>query len=78
MLGSGDGQGQHITNGLVEAWVSTAAEAYRLFLVLQVIFNMAHLVVHCEKLLHVDCGALFDPECEETSHMKTFHLHSIG
>lgn len=78
MLRRGHREGHDVTNCLMETWVSPAAEAIRQFLVLQIVFNMAHLVVHCEKLLHVDCGALFDPECEETSHMKTFHLHSIG
>lgn len=41
--------------------VGSATEAHWLVLVLQVILDVAHLVVHCEELLHRRYGALLDP-----------------
>lgn len=46
--------------------VGSTAEAHRLILVLQVILDVAHLMVHSEELFHGYCGALFNPEQDET------------
>ena len=61
VLWGGDGEGQHVPDGLVEARVGAPSEADGLVLVLQVVLDVAHLVVHGEKLLHGYCGTLFDP-----------------
>lgn len=57
----GDGERQHIPNGLVEARVGTLAQGDRLVLVLQVVLNVAHLMVYCGQLVHGDPCALLDP-----------------
>ena len=58
---SGDGERQHIPDGLVEARVGTLAQGDGLVFVLQVVLNVAHLVVHCGQLVHRDPCALLDP-----------------
>lgn len=55
------GEGQHIPDGLVEARVGTLAQGDRLVLVLQVVLDMAHLMMHSGKLVHSDPCALLDP-----------------
>jgi len=62
MLGCGDGERQNIADSLVETGVGSAAEAHRLVLVLQVILDVAHLVVNGKELLHRYCSALLDPK----------------
>lgn len=57
----GDGERQHIPDGLMEARVGALAQGDRLVLVLQVVLDMAHLVVHCGQLVHCDPRALLDP-----------------
>ena len=58
---SGDGEGQHIADGLVEAWVGASAQGDVLVLVLQVVLHVAHLVVDRGQLVHSDPCALLDP-----------------
>lgn len=60
MFGCGDRQRQHIAYSLMEARVGSSPEVDRLLFVLEVIFHMAHLMMHGEKLLHSHSGALFD------------------
>lgn len=61
MCRSGDGERQHIPDGLVEARVGSLAQGYRLVLVLQIVLHVAHLVVHRGQLVHSDPRALLDP-----------------
>lgn len=58
---SGDRERQHIPDGLMETRVGTLAQGDGLVLVLQVVLNVTHLVVHCGQLLHRDPSALLDP-----------------
>lgn len=58
---SGDGEGQHIADGLVEARVGASAQGDVLALVLKVVLHVAHLVVHRGQLVHSDPRALLDP-----------------
>lgn len=57
-----DGERQNVADGLMKARIGSAPEAHRLVLVLQVVLDVSHLVVHGEELLHRHCGALLDPE----------------
>lgn len=66
MFGCGHRQRQHIPYGLMEARIGSTTVADRLVFVLKVIFNMAHLVMHGEKLLHGHSGALFDSVRDHT------------
>lgn len=66
MFGCGNGERQNIANSLVKTGVGSATVAYRLVLVLQVILDVPHLVVHSKELLHRYCGALLDPKEDET------------
>ncbi len=66
MLGCGHRQRQHIPYGLMEARIGSTSETDRLLFVLEVIFHMAHLVMHGEKLLHSHSGALFDSVRDHT------------
>lgn len=61
MFRSGDGERQHIPDGLVEARVGPLAQGDRLVLVLQIVLHVAHLVVHRGQLVHSDPRALLDP-----------------
>ena len=61
MCRSGDGERQHIPNGLMEAGVGALAQGDVLVLVLQVVLHVAHLVVHRGQLVHSDLRALLDP-----------------
>lgn len=60
MCRSGDGERQHIPDGLVEAGVGALAQGDVLVLVLQVVLHVAHLVVHRGQLVHSDLRALLD------------------
>lgn len=61
MFGRGHGQGEHIANGLMEARVGSIAEGHRLVFVLQEVLDVAHLMVHCDQVIHSHDCALFDP-----------------
>lgn len=61
MCRSGDGERQHIPDGLMEARVGASAQGDMLVLVLQVVLHVAHLVVHGGQLVHGDLRALLDP-----------------
>lgn len=61
VAGGGDRQGHDIADGLMEARVGPAAEGDGLVLVLQVVLDVTHLVVHREQLLHGHRRALLDP-----------------
>lgn len=67
VAGRGDRQGHDIADGLMEARVGPAAEGDGLVLVLQVVLDVAHLVVHCEQLLHGHRCALLDPDKRKQS-----------
>lgn len=67
VAGGGDREGQDIPDGLVEARVGPAAEGHGLVLVLQVVLDVAHLMVHCEQLLHGHRRALLDPAVSKTA-----------
>lgn len=61
MFGRGHREGHDVTDGLVEAGVGAVAEGDGLVLVLQEVLHMAHLVVHCDEVIHVHHCALLDP-----------------
>lgn len=61
MFGRGHRQGQYITNGFVEARVSSITKGHGLVFVLQKILHMAHLMVDCDQVVHGHNRALFDP-----------------
>ena len=62
MLGRRYGEREDVAHGFVEARVSTAPVDDRLVLVLEVVFDVTHLVVDGNEVVHGDVGALFDPE----------------
>lgn len=45
----------------MEARVGSVTEGHRLVLVLQKILDVAHLMVHCDQVIHSHNSALFDP-----------------
>lgn len=59
-----DRECEHISNGLVEARVSTSTQRHRQVFVLEVVLHMAHLVVYCGQLVHCDPRALLNPGVE--------------
>lgn len=61
MFGGGDRQGHDISNSLMETRVGPVAEGDRLVLVLQEVLDVAHLMMHCDEVIHVHHGALLDP-----------------
>ena len=44
----GDRQAHDVPNGFMKARVGPTAEGDRLVLILEVVFNMPHLMMHCE------------------------------
>lgn len=67
MFGRGNRQRQNITDGFVETGVGSTTVTHRLVLVLQVILDVTHLMVHSEELLHGHSGALLDSTGGKTS-----------
>lgn len=78
MFGCGNGEGQNIANSLVKTRVGSSTVAHRLVLVLQVILDVPHLMVHSEELLHCYCGALLDPNEEEIVTQLDFWLIKLN
>ncbi len=61
MFRCGNGQGQYVTDGLVESRVGAVAERDVLILILQEVLNVAHLMVHGDEVIHGHHRALLDP-----------------
>lgn len=79
MFRCGHRKRQHVPYGLMEARIGSSPEADRLVFILEVILDMAHLMMHGEKLLHSHSGALFDSKQSQKQtfscllHNNTFH-----
>lgn len=76
MFGRGYGQGEHVPDGLVEARVCPVTEGHRLVFVLQEVLHVAHLMVHCDQVVHGHYSALFDPEGTSEAVMECHNLLS--
>ncbi len=61
MFRCGNGQGQYVTDGLVESRVGAVTERDGLILILQEVLNVAHLMVHGDEVVHGHHRALLDP-----------------
>lgn len=78
MFRRGHRQGQHVTNGLVEARVGSIAEGHGLVFVLQEVLDMAHLMVYGDQVIHGHNGALFDPgDVNKDTVRSVFHLQKV-
>lgn len=77
MFRCGHRKRQHIPYSLMEARIGSSPEADRLVFILEVIFHVAHLMMHGEKLLHGHSSALFDSKQNPTQTFSCLLLNDI-
>ena len=64
------GQRKNIPDCLVKTWIGTVSEDNGQIFVLQVVLNVAHLMVNSEEVHMIYSGTLLDPEKQNKTKQK--------